>query len=57
MTWKELSANIGQMTDEQKGTDVTAYDAIGEEFYPVETLEFANMNTMVLDENHPFLIF
>jgi hypothetical protein len=55
MTLDELRAQIEAMTEEQRNSDVTIYLQATDEYIPVNGIEIATMNTMVLDEGHPFL--
>ena len=55
MTWEELGTHIGDMDDEQRNTDVTVFLQESTEYLPVEDIKQADMSTMVLDNNHPFL--
>ena len=56
MTWMDLKAQIDEMTEEQRYTDVTVYDPADMEFYPVIGQIKLNENSDVLDEGHPFIV-
>lgn len=52
ITYRELERLIGEMSDEQKDSDVTVFDNQSE-FFAISSLNFAEQD--VLDEGHPFL--
>ena len=58
MTYNELAEYIGNLTDEQKDTDVTVYVSGVDEYYslvgdyPVVEAERSD----VLDKSHPYLV-
>lgn len=53
MTYLQLREFIYNMNDEQLNQDVTVY--FFDEYLPVLSLEIADEENEVLDENHPFL--
>ena len=55
MTYEELKKHIEVMDKEQLQQDVTIYDTLDDEYYPVNDINLAS-STDVLDINHPFLI-
>jgi hypothetical protein len=58
MKYRELLAKLQMFDDEQLEQDVTVLDENNDEFYPVETLEYACEEKIdVLDSGHPYLVF
>jgi len=56
MTWAQLRDAINNMSEEQKGTDVTLFDPNDDEFYGLCRLEFVNAEEENrLDADHPYL--
>lgn len=57
ITYRQLLDTIQNMTEEQKDYNVTVFDRIGEEYFPVNKIEFTDDRACdVLDDNHPVLI-
>jgi hypothetical protein len=57
MTYRELILKLQEMSDSQLDMDVTIFDSVSDEFHPMVSLEFANENIDVLDNQHPFINF
>jgi hypothetical protein len=61
MTWNDLAEQIGNMTSEQRGTDVTVYLKDKDETYPVRKFvtkwgeDEEDEVGGVLDDDHPYL--
>jgi len=59
MTWNELIEEIKTWTPEQRGTEVTVFEAQSDEFYKVTTAAFndpGEHGSAALDDNHPYLV-
>ena len=57
MTYEQLKAHIEVMDEQQLQQDVTIRDTESEEYYPIDSIEFADDSDVVLDMTHPFLTF
>lgn len=60
MTYKELIAELQQLSEEQLNTDVTIFVRGVEEFYPASDAIYLSTEDddagQVLDANHPYLM-
>jgi hypothetical protein len=57
MTYRELLAQLQQLTDEQLDSTVTVYDTDSDEYYGCIELVYTEPWTDVLDPNHPVISF
>ena len=55
MTYKELADKILKMSKEQQESEVTAYIEWEDEYIPILSIQPADEDQSVLDENHPIL--
>jgi hypothetical protein len=59
MTYKELIAELQQLSEEQLNTDVTIFVRGVEEFYPASSGIYLSTDDdagQILDANHPYLM-
>ena len=56
MTYKELLEKLSELNEEQLSCHVTVFDVLWDEFFHASKLD-CNLDTDVLDENHPVLVF
>lgn len=59
LTYKELAAIIGRMTEEQQQCDVTVGLGISDEVLPMNHLEITSQSTEfagILDDGHPVIV-
>ena len=57
MTYRELFAQLQQLTDEQLDSTVTVYDTDSDEYYGCTELVYTTDACDVLDPNHPVISF
>lgn len=57
MTYRELLAQLQQLTDEQLDSTVTVYDTVNDEYYGHTALVNTTEWEDTLDPNHPVISF
>jgi hypothetical protein len=58
MTYRELLAQLQQLTEEQLGMDVVVYEKCADEYWPLNIeLVYTTEEQDVLDPNHPVIRF
>ena len=56
LTYGELMNRIFEMTPEQRNQNVTVYVSVMDEFFPANSVRFADPNGVdALDPEHPYL--
>ena len=56
MTYRQLREQMKSWDDDQLDCDLTIYDSDEDEYYGNVTLEYAEVDSGVLDDFHPYFV-